>query len=242
MAIQPVIKNMAPKKRERLAYTITGLMAVAALLWGINVYYLPEQRLAKAAAQKAERTLLKELRNGDLIFQSSLSGQSKAIQLATHSKYSHCGMVFQADTGKREWNVLEAVQPVQWTPLARWIARGEGSHYVVKRAQVDPPLSEQALMAVKNAGEQYLERDYDLYFGWGDDRIYCSELIWKAYQQATGLELGQLQQLREFDLADPLVAKKLQERYGAQLPLDEQVISPARIFESPLLSTIASNE
>ena len=240
MAIQPVIKNMAPKKRERLAFTIVGVLSVLALLWGINVYYLPEQRLAQAAAQKAERVLLKELQNGDIIFQSSLSGQSKAIQLATHSKYSHCGMVFQADTGRQEWYVLEAVQPVQWTPLATWIARGEGGHYVVKRPNVDPPLSEKTLMAVKNAGEQFLGRDYDLYFGWGDDRIYCSELIWKAYQQATGLELGQLQQLREFDLSHPLVAKKLQERYGDQLPLEEQVISPARIFESPLLITVGS--
>lgn len=240
MAIQPVIKNMAPKKRERLAFTIVGILAVLAVLWGINVYYLPEQRLAQAATEKAQRALLKELRNGDLIFQSSLSGQSKAIQLATRSTYSHCGMVFQADTGRREWYVLEAVQPVQWTPLASWIARGEGRHYVVKRPQVDPPLSDQALIVVKDAGEQFLGRNYDLYFNWSDERIYCSELIWKAYHQATGLELGKLQQLREFDLSDPMVAEKLKERYVAKLPLDEMVISPASIFESPLLITVAT--
>ncbi|MBZ0205423.1 MAG: YiiX family permuted papain-like enzyme [Flavobacteriales bacterium] len=240
MAIQPVIRNMAPRKRERLAFTIVGVLAVLAVLWGVNVYYLPEQRLERAKAGKAQRALLKELRNGDLIFQSSLSGQSKAIQLATRSTYSHCGMVFQADTGRREWYVLEAVQPVQWTPLVNWIARGEGRHYVVKRTRVDPPLSDQALRAVKDAGEQFLGKDYDLHFDWSDERIYCSELIWKAYHQATGLEIGQLQQLREFDLSDPAVAEKLKARYGKQIPLDEVVISPASIFESPLLVTVAT--
>lgn len=34
------------------------------------------------------------LRNGDLIFQTSKSAQSQAIQAATHSPYSHCGIVF----------------------------------------------------------------------------------------------------------------------------------------------------
>ena len=35
----------------------------------------------------------KVLQNGDIIFQSSQSDQSIAIQLATHSKYSHMGIV-----------------------------------------------------------------------------------------------------------------------------------------------------
>ncbi|MBX2983329.1 MAG: YiiX family permuted papain-like enzyme [Flavobacteriales bacterium] len=240
MAIQPVIKNMAPEKRERLAFTIVGVLAVLAVLWGINVYYLPEQRLERAKAGKAQRALLKELRNGDLIFQSSLSGQSKAIQLATRSKYSHCGLVFQADSGRREWYVLEAVQPVKWTSLADWIARGEDGHYVVKRPETEPPLDDQTLAEVRLAGEQFVGKDYDLYFDWSDERIYCSELIWKAYHQATGLELGKLQELREFDLSEPAVAEKLKERYGKKIPLDEVVISPASIFESPLLVTVAT--
>jgi len=30
-----------------------------------------------------------QVQNGDIIFHTSKSGQSKAVQLATHSKYSH---------------------------------------------------------------------------------------------------------------------------------------------------------
>src|ERR1700704_3182300 len=73
--------------------------------------------------------------DGDIIFQTSRSGQSRAIQLATHSRYSHMGIVF-LENGKPV--VLEAVQPVKWTPVAKWIARGEGGRYVVKRLRDRP--------------------------------------------------------------------------------------------------------
>ena len=50
--------------------------------------------------------------------------------------------------------------------------------------------------------------------------------------------MGQLQQLRDFDLSNPAVQAKLRERYGRNLPLDETVISPVSIFNSPELVTV----
>ena len=41
-----------------------------------------------------------------------------------------------------------------------------------------------------------------------------------------------------FKLDDPAVKRKLRERYGANVPLEEPVISPVAIFESPLLETV----
>ena len=54
-----------------------------------------------------------------------------------------------------------------------------------------------------------------------------SELVWKIYDRALGVQLGALQKLREFDLNHPAVRSKLAERYGKSVPLDEPVISPA---------------
>jgi len=79
---------------------------------------------------------------------------------------------------------------------------------------------------------------YDWHFQWSDDRIYCSELVWKAYEQALDLELGALETFRDFDLTDPLVEATLAERFGDDVPLDEPVISPRGIFESALLETV----
>lgn len=81
-------------------------------------------------------------------------------------------------------------------------------------------------------GERYRDRNYDLYFEWNDERIYCSELVWKVYKQGAGVEIGRLQRLRELDLSHPAVRAKMKERYGGQIPLDEPVISPGTMFDS----------
>lgn len=69
------------------------------------------------------------IQNGDIIFQTSTSGQSKAIQIATGSKYSHMGIIYKLGN---DFFVYEAVQPVKLTPLNDWINRGENGHYVVR--------------------------------------------------------------------------------------------------------------
>jgi hypothetical protein len=175
------------------------------------------------------------LRDGDIIFHRSRSSQSEAIQRATHSPYSHMGMVVYRD-GRP--HVFEAIATVRYTPLAQWTARGASGHYVVKRLKT--PLTSLQSQKLRDAAARYAGKPYDLYFEWSDDRIYCSELVWKAYRDALGLELGARQQLREFDLSDPLVQAKMRERYGGKVPLGEPVISPAAVYESSLLQTIAS--
>ncbi len=121
------------------------------------------------------------LRDGDIIFHASRSSQSLAIQRATHSPYSHMGLIVHRN-GK----------------------------------------------------------PYDLYFEWSDQRIYCSELVWKAYREAVGIELGDRQKLRDFDLSDARVKAKMRERFGGEVPLDEPVISPAAMFDSALLRVVLS--
>lgn len=176
------------------------------------------------------------LRDGDIIFQSSLSSQSRAVELATRSPYSHMGMVFLLH-GRAY--VYEAAERVKFTPLDQWVARGMQGRYVVMRLRdaerlLTPPIR-QRLLAI---ARQYEGRPYDLYFEWSDQRIYCSELVWKIYRRALGLTVGQTQRLREFDLAPPAVRHKLRERYGDRVPLDEVVISPAAVYASPLLVKI----
>jgi uncharacterized protein YycO len=180
-----------------------------------------------------------DIKDGDLIFQTSLSGQSKAIQLATNSKYSHCGLVY-SDNG--QFYVFEAVQPVKATPLDKWIARGKNGHYVIKRLKnADQVLTEATLQKLKQESGKFKGKNYDLAFEWSDDKIYCSELIWKIYQRATGIEIGKLEKLSNFDLTNRAVKQKMKERYGDKIPTDEIVISPAAIFDSELLKTVKSN-
>jgi uncharacterized protein YycO len=181
-----------------------------------------------------------QLRNGDLIFQTSLSSQSKAIQLATKSRYSHCGIIYKEGN---DFFVFEAVHPVKRTPLDQWIARGKEGKYVIKRLKnADQVLTPATLKKMKAVGETFNGKNYDLTFEWSDNKVYCSELIWKMYKRATGIEIGKLEKLSDFDLTHEAVQKKMKERYGNHIPTDELVISPAAIFDSELLILVKSNE
>jgi uncharacterized protein YycO len=173
--------------------------------------------------------------NGDLIFQSSNSGQSAAVQLATHSIYTHCGILFQ-ENGK--WLVYEAVQPVRKVPVEEWTAAGQNGFYIVRRLKnADSLLSENKITAMKAAAEKRLGRDYDIYFSWDEERLYCSELVWKVYQDGAGIEIGTRKKMRDYDLTSPVVKKIMKQRYGNKPPLDEFMISPQDVFESDKLVT-----
>lgn len=202
-------------------------------------FYDPKQRFNQASIEVKKLAFNNEIRNGDLIFQTSLSGQSKAIQMATKSKYSHCGLIYKRG---QNFFVFEAVQPIKFTPLEKWITRGENGKYVIKRLKnADQILTPATILKMKKEGEKLNGKNYDLAFEWSDDKIYCSELIWKIYQRATGIEIGKLEKLKNFDLTNDAVKKKMEERYGDNIPMNETVISPASIFNSELLKTVKVN-
>ena len=116
-------------------------------------------------------------KSGDIIFQTDQSHQSKAVQLATHSRFSHVGIIFNTAEGIM---VYEAVQPVRITPINEWIKGGKGGAYVVRRLKnSENILTKAAVQKMKAVGDKYLGKDYDAFFEWSDSRIYCSELVWK---------------------------------------------------------------
>jgi len=233
---QPVHRNPVTQRRSRLLL----LCVAAAPMIGMSfpaasaAAATPAGASATAAAPAAASPAL---RDGDIIFHTSRSSQSAAIQRATHSRYSHMGLILHRQ-GKPY--VFEAVATVRFTPLAQWTARGAGGHYVVKRwRDADTRLDTAGATRLRNAAQALAGKPYDLTFEWSDARIYCSELVWKAYERAFGLKLGETQRLGDFDLSDPIVAAKLRERYGAKLPLQEPVISPQAMFDSAELVLVS---
>jgi len=206
-----------------------AFLFIFVICFGFAVSFYAKNNFFKTDFSKNDSQFM----DGDIIFQASKSEQSKAIQLATHSPYSHCGIVYQQDNN---WFVFEAVQPVKSTPLQQWIKRGENSSFVLKRIKErEKVLTESVLLKMKQIASLYRGKNYDLVFEWSDDKMYCSELVWKMYKQTTGLEIGKLQRLKDFDLSHSVVQQKIKERYGNKIPLDEMVISPESIFKSEYL-------
>jgi hypothetical protein len=177
-------------------------------------------------------------KEGDILFQTSLSSQSMAIQLVTKSPYTHCGIV-QIHDGKPM--VLEAVGPVRLTPMNDWIARGkDGAVWAKRLAKADTVLTPHAVAAMRSVGRRYLGRPYDHLFEWSDETIYCSELVWKVYRQALGVELGSLQPFSSLDLSSPQAMRIAKQRWGGQPPANQRLITPAAIAASPRLIQVFS--
>ena len=177
-----------------------------------------------------------KLQSGDIVFQISPSSQSRAIQIATGSDYSHVGILFVM---KETYYVFEGVQPVRYISFTEWIKNGERSHYVVKRLKDHKKhLNSSSVKKMISIGNNFLGKDYDFYFEWTDKRIYCSELVWKIYKRALDIEIGELKKLSEFNIDNPYVKNKLNERYGMKIPYNEPVISPGDIFDSDFLYTV----
>ncbi|MBU4011207.1 MAG: YiiX family permuted papain-like enzyme [Proteobacteria bacterium] len=180
-----------------------------------------------------------QLHDGDIIFQTSQSNQSTAIQLATHSKYSHMGIIFFQNG---EPYVFEAIRTVQYTPLDQWIGRGQDGKYVIKRLlDSDKLITPKSIEKLKGVAETFQGKPYDLTFEWSDNSIYCSELVWKIYERGIGVQVGQLKKLRDFDLSNAAVKAKMKERYGDQIPMNETVVSPGDMFTSELLQIVKVN-
>jgi hypothetical protein len=231
------VKYVYPLKLFHLFYTLSMkfLIALLSVVMLFSCGNAAKNQGQPEEVSKAEQSI-SDLQNGDILFQTSNSSQSKAIQAATKSAYSHVGILYKI---KGELFVYEAIGPVKLTPLKAWIAQGEGKDFVAKRLKnADEILDIKTLQKMQAVGEDFRGKSYDLLFAWDDTQLYCSELVWKIYKRGAGIEVGQPVSLKEFDLSSGVVQEKLKERYGNKIPLDEKVISPAAIFRSEKLVTV----
>ena len=127
-------------------------------------------------------------KEGDIVFQISKSRQSPLIQQATGSQWSHCGIVVEKD-GKQY--VLEASKTVRLTPLEEWVQRGKGGKVKSRRVLND---------SIKIKYKKYLGKSYDTAFRFGNNRWYCSELVYDIYKEQFGIELCKPRKVREYDI------------------------------------------
>jgi hypothetical protein len=170
------------------------------------------------------------VREGDIVFQSApRSPLVDAIEGMTKSTYSHCGIV-----AKREgaWVVIEALGPVMETPLRSWIARGRGHHFAAYRLE---PSFESSIPGIIESARRYLGRPYDIHFEFDEEKIYCSELVFKAVRMATGRSLGHVDRVGELDWRPH---EKFIRTIEAEVPLDRELITPVAISRAKELTKV----
>jgi len=196
------------------------------------------ERSAEMADRKhAKQVVGVPLRDGDIVFQHSGSMQCAAVAQATHSPYTHCGVVFIESGTPVVW---EAVGPVMRTPYADWVEHGVDGHVVVKRLKRIELLTPGVVAAMKAAGERDMGKPYDIYFAPDTDRIYCSELVQRIYRSGAGIRIGEEQRFGDMDFSGAEASRMLKDRFGERFPADQPVVTPASLFRSALLVTVDS--
>ena len=190
------------------------------------VIALPFMQIAKETLT-AETGPVSEVREGDVIFQTSKSQQSPLIQIGTRSKITHCGIIVMR--GGKPY-VLETLKTLVLTPLDKFIARGEDGKYWIKRSSKEN---------IKIKYAKYLGKPYDLSFKFDNGRFYCSELVYDIYQKQLGIELAEPRQVKDYLIlfTDRLPKiKRAMKRRG--ISKEQYAIAPVDIFNSEYLESV----
>ena len=165
---------------------------------------------------------------GDILFQSLPRGPLvDAIEGISQSEWSHCGVLVRKDDA---WMVAEAIGEVRLTPLNQWILRGRWSRVASYRLR-NPPAD---LRAQINAALQpFMGKPYDFSYAPDDAFIYCSELVYKAYERSFGVSIGTWQTLGSLNW-QPFEGY-IREVENGRLPLDRPMITPVAVTRSDQL-------
>ena len=91
---------------------------------------------------------------------------------------------------------------------------------------------------MKAVGARYKGKSYDTLFQWSDNKMYCSELVWKLFAKGIGVELCDPGHFSDFPINLPAVKKLFKERYGNNFNPDEKIVSPSALYRSSLLKEV----
>lgn len=214
-----------------------------------------------------------KLQDGDLVFIRSHTRNAKAISDVTQSNFTHCGIAFnEGGTWKvREGAGMGSkyLDIDQWQDKESTdYMSGEIKQYepitVFRLADIKNwPEKErnENLTKLRTEAKKLHETMYDFGFAWNnhysinnegdhyssnsDDKeyVYCSELIYKAFDQAVKIQLGKLKKIKDYPLTDEAKQildnpKGLKDRGDKRYDPEETVIAPQDISKSERLEPV----
>lgn len=175
-----------------------------------------------------------EPRVGDVVFQSlPRSPLVNAIEGSTNSPWSHCGIVAYEDD---KWVVYEALEGVERTPLRRFLGRSREQRWAAYRLR-EPDWA--AIPSMIDHAKNCLGRPYDARYRWDDEAIYCSELVGKAFHEATGRDLGERVPLASLDWQP--FERTIRHLEGGSLPLERRMLTPRDLAAAPELRYVTGS-
>lgn len=159
-----------------------------------------------------------KLKEGDIVFQTSKSNQSKYIMAVTKSPWTHCGIIIEKPDGLF---VLEAVEPVKLTLYSQWKSKGRFGLVSTKRYTESP---------ITINYKSYIGAHYDTQFKFNNAKWYCSELIYDIYKNQFNVELCVPHKINDYTL---IGVESIMKKRGIQPT--QLVVSPSDLYSSKYL-------
>ncbi|MEA1973534.1 MAG: YiiX/YebB-like N1pC/P60 family cysteine hydrolase, partial [Candidatus Cloacimonadota bacterium] len=125
-----------------------------------------------------------------------------------------------------KYTVIEASSTVREIPLETWIQNGINGEYAIFRYNMNESDSKKV---VENA-RKFLGIPYDVQFHPSDNKMYCSELVYKAFDRALGVKIGKEENISKFiEKASKVKSQKLEKmissRFRGKLP-NHNLVTP----------------
>lgn len=174
-----------------------------------------------------------DFKDGDIVFQHIPSYLCSVIADVTDSQYSHCGIVVLKNG---QPYILEAIGPVRYTPIKTWINRGTNGQFTQLRPK---GISKKQVMKAIREAEKLLGRPYDIQYELDEQKIYCSELVYKAFLRGCNIKIGKKETLGSLNWKP--YEKFIRYIAHGELPLNRIMVTPESLARSSKLELIYSS-
>ncbi|HEY4245425.1 MAG TPA: YiiX/YebB-like N1pC/P60 family cysteine hydrolase [Lacunisphaera sp.] len=192
------------------------VVVVVAVVVAVGFYY----RLDRIAFY-----LLSDKQEGDVLLQSLPHSElADAIETASQSPWSHCGILVKRDG---HWQVAQALMDVHYTPLIEYLIQGRDLRVTSFRVK---DLTQEQKAKVQVGITKLLGKPYDINYEPDDRKIYCSELVWKVYDRELGIHWGEWQAFGTLNWKPVEVFVRSVER--GKVPLDRMMITPVGLTKT----------
>ncbi|HEX5354854.1 MAG TPA: YebB family permuted papain-like enzyme [Aquabacterium sp.] len=180
--------------------------------------------------------LSQQVQVGDVVFIRVPARPFREVADATQSWTNHVGVVVAREGGDPV--VAESTFPLsRFTTLSRFVARSEDHRVAV--ARLNAPLTNAQRAALYEAARQRTGVLYDTGFNLRSSRQFCSKYVREVVAQATGQQLGEVENFSMLLAHNPDVNLGFwRVWYFGRIPWQRETVSPASLLQSPRLQTV----
>lgn len=175
--------------------------------------------------------LASQLQVGDLVFIRVTALPFRKVSETTMSWTNHVGIVVATDG--EEPIIAESTFPLSRRGgLARFLGRSEGGRVEISR--LNAPLSAAQQHALTLAAQKRMGILYDTGFDLHSNRQFCSRFVHEVVQEATGIEVGQVETFSAMLARNPTTGLGFWRLwYFGSIPWRRETVTPASVMNSP---------